>query len=1056
MANIVLRNGWNQPAIYKNVASVTFQTDIEGVTATYYENGSGGSGGPCAQANWVQNDTRAADYIKNRPFYSSYEEIIAPIAVELAQGTYEGLTLYGAILGELVDFSKTEYTVIWGDDLWFCDVVEIEGKKYLGDPNIVGISTESAGEVPPFVGIYEEGILTFYSNVAAALTIGLGGPEEIHTIDPKYLPEIMMSGADWEAEEGQPGFIANKPTTFGLDEVQLQNYLTNNEYITKTALEAYDYATEKFITEGLSELEKKIPSIEGLITETEVDQKIKKAKEEIQKLLEEYADISWVEENYATKTEAEKLSNRIKAIEDDYVGKTSFKTLEDAVSELQKALVDYKTEVAKTYATKNELIESQADWLVEDVSNSAAIKNKPFGIIPDIVSITEDSIPAVFEPVEGGYQASLGIELDTTKKYTLLWNAVSIDCEIGVEKNGIVLNTNGTVFVTEKPAEEIKLGLRLTDNIYRLDTKYLNKEEILEGMASQKYVQSQIGAIPQSDWNQNDLLQKSYIKNRPFYTEDDNVKPQQLEFQESARHPNRYSCQKKNDAFLYYKNGDVKKTYTVIWNEKVYENCSCREVVFRSSEAGQVNILYKIPNVVGNPELWETTKFSCVDSLGTDLPFVFSLTQNFQGCGLDIDDTYITTTDYSNSHSLRVYATDAIHKIDTKYLPDTALATPDWNAKEGSAGYIQNKPTIPEPQIQADWLETNTNSASFILNKPEIIQPQQANWKEQDSDKLSYIQNLPKAFRFNSEGYVYVTSNSGVTLESWRADWQEDKPCNKGFIRNKPFGEIPYQIYEKIPSFDDGEGSLWGIKEFVGGFPNITVGNKYVIKFNSLEYTAFAKKSVMFKNDLIVSGVNGFSFGNASLLNASQNTDFSDSGENFFVEFGFEKNDYGLIGYIIFLNRSLKELQEVDFSIKEFGDIKKIDKKYLPDECFNGGLAQEQLKKLEELIQRQNDTIRTMQEKIDELSIRVLQLEQGNTGPNPEIEVEQETLKIDGVVSGEILELSTGIINEETLILTGRKGPEIEQETLSIDGEVVEEILEGSGTVSKDGVWEVL
>lgn len=79
MANIVLRNGWNQPATYKNVASVTFQTDIEGVTATYYENGSGGSGGLGAQANWSQNNGQAADYIKNRPFYSSYKEIIAQI-----------------------------------------------------------------------------------------------------------------------------------------------------------------------------------------------------------------------------------------------------------------------------------------------------------------------------------------------------------------------------------------------------------------------------------------------------------------------------------------------------------------------------------------------------------------------------------------------------------------------------------------------------------------------------------------------------------------------------------------------------------------------------------------------------------------------------------------------------------------------------------------------------------------------------------------------------------------------------------------------------------------
>ena len=56
MANIKLKNGWNEAQVYSNVASVTFPTDVEGVMATYYENGSGGSGGLSAQADWNENN----------------------------------------------------------------------------------------------------------------------------------------------------------------------------------------------------------------------------------------------------------------------------------------------------------------------------------------------------------------------------------------------------------------------------------------------------------------------------------------------------------------------------------------------------------------------------------------------------------------------------------------------------------------------------------------------------------------------------------------------------------------------------------------------------------------------------------------------------------------------------------------------------------------------------------------------------------------------------------------------------------------------------------------
>lgn len=502
MANIVLRNGWNQPATYKNVASVTFQTDVEGVMATYYENGSGGSGGLGAQANWSQNNDQAADYIKNRPFYSSYEEIIAPIVIELIDN---GDGLYGAVLGELEDFTETEYTVIWGDDLWFCDVVEKEGKKYLGNLDLVGIATETAeGDVPPFVGIYEEGLLTFYSDGAVALNIGLGGPEIIHKINAKYLPDSFMGNADWNAKEGEPGYIANKPTSLGLDEEALAKYLTDNLYV-----------TQGYVTQQLKEVENKIPSVEEFLTETEIDKKIKAAIDGINKTLADYAKTKWVTDNYTTKTETTNLSNRVKTIEDNYINKTTFKTLEDTVAALQKALTDYKDEVAKTYATKTELTNSQADWSIEDENNPAAIKKKPFGIYADLIpniSYSEDSFIRVNN--SNGtlvYKLQTGLALTNTQ-YEVIWNGDKFICVPDIKTSGapFLLSMDGSFTTETFPSGRTTITLRLLDNIYRLDKKFLPKD-----VATEEYVDDKIGEIEQSNWTETNPNSKAYIRNKP-------------------------------------------------------------------------------------------------------------------------------------------------------------------------------------------------------------------------------------------------------------------------------------------------------------------------------------------------------------------------------------------------------------------------------------------------------------------------------------------------------------------------------------------------------------
>ena len=486
MANIVLRNGWNQPATYKNVASVTFQTDIEGVTATYYENGSGGSGGLGAQANWLQNDSRAADYIKNRPFYSDYTVILSPQLVEFVEETYKGKSLYGAVIGELRNFSETKYTVIWGEDLWFCDVVEREGKKYIGDLNIIGIQVENNNvlEPPPFLGVCEEGLLTFYSAVPEALSVGLGGPETIHKINSKYLPEGMMGNADWNAMPGEPGYIANKPTSLGLDEEALAKYLADKKYI-----------TEEYVTEALTEFRKEIPSIEGLATIKYVDEELKKLSDRFI----DYATTDWVTENFVT---PEQLLLTIEMLANVYATKTE-------LAEVKTALENYKKEVNTKFQ------DTQADWNIEDKSSLAAIKNKPFGIYADLIpniSYSEDSFIRVNNS-DGllVYKLQTGLALTNTQ-YEVIWNGDKFICIPDIKTAGapFLLSMDGSFTTESFPSGRTTITLRLLDNIYRLDKKFLPKD-----VATEEYVDGKIGEIEQSNWTETNPNSKAYIRNKP-------------------------------------------------------------------------------------------------------------------------------------------------------------------------------------------------------------------------------------------------------------------------------------------------------------------------------------------------------------------------------------------------------------------------------------------------------------------------------------------------------------------------------------------------------------
>lgn len=71
----------------------------------------------------------------------------------------------------------------------------------------------------------------------------------------------------------------------------------------------------------------------------------------------------------------------------------------------------------------------------------------------------------------------------------------------------------------------------------------------------------------------------------------------------------------------------------------------------------------------------------------------------------------------------------------------------DWNNKSdfsGSYNDLTDKPSIPDPQVQADWTESDSTKASYIKNKPSMPSAQiQSDWNQTNSSEVDYIKNKP-------------------------------------------------------------------------------------------------------------------------------------------------------------------------------------------------------------------------------------------------------------------------------------------------------------------------
>ena len=149
------------------------------------------SGG--AHSDWNQNDSTAADYIKNRPFYTGdpVETVLveeSSVSFALSGGFYNASfpTSFNAELGQT-------YKISWDGTVYECTCKDFSNLPIIGNQSILGIGSDT-GE--PFVifnesGLNETGWASLTTDTSASHTIsisGIGVP--VTKIDEKYLPEL--------------------------------------------------------------------------------------------------------------------------------------------------------------------------------------------------------------------------------------------------------------------------------------------------------------------------------------------------------------------------------------------------------------------------------------------------------------------------------------------------------------------------------------------------------------------------------------------------------------------------------------------------------------------------------------------------------------------------------------------------------------------------------------------------------------------------------------------------------------------------------------------------
>ena len=153
------------------------------------------------QPDWNQNDSTAADYVKNRPFYTG-----SPVETVLVEeSTVSFAAAHGVYMGQLKStFSATvgeTYKVSWDGTVYECTCADFSGMTVIGNLSISGSGSDT-GE--PFLMNVENGQGTeiYTVDTSASHTLSISGfALEVVKIDEKYLPDTIATKSEVEVAQ---------------------------------------------------------------------------------------------------------------------------------------------------------------------------------------------------------------------------------------------------------------------------------------------------------------------------------------------------------------------------------------------------------------------------------------------------------------------------------------------------------------------------------------------------------------------------------------------------------------------------------------------------------------------------------------------------------------------------------------------------------------------------------------------------------------------------------------------------------------------------------------
>ena len=159
----------------------SFSLDVNGVLSV-----SGGGGGGGVQPDWNQNDSTAADYVKNRPFYTG--DPVDTVLVE--ESTVSFAAANGVYMGQLkstfVPIVGETYKVSWDGTTYESTCVNFNRLQVIGNLSIMGGGSDT-GE--PFLIVYNRGgIQVATADTSASHTFSISGTvAPIVKIPAKYI-----------------------------------------------------------------------------------------------------------------------------------------------------------------------------------------------------------------------------------------------------------------------------------------------------------------------------------------------------------------------------------------------------------------------------------------------------------------------------------------------------------------------------------------------------------------------------------------------------------------------------------------------------------------------------------------------------------------------------------------------------------------------------------------------------------------------------------------------------------------------------------------------------